>query len=80
MLKRMRRLLFLRLLRSQFDQSGDSVMANYLMELVSSANYYVPQSSYKNLHYLTKVDYKNTPLLLPEIIEEDILGLTRAIS
>ena len=64
----------------EFDQSGDSVMANYLMELVSSANYYVPQSSYKNLHYLTKVDYKNTPLLLPEIIEEDILGITRAIS
>lgn len=64
----------------EFDQNGDSAMANYLMELVSSANYYVPQSSYKNLHYLTKVDYTNTSLLLPEIIEEDILGITRAIS
>lgn len=64
----------------EFDQSGDSAMATYLMELVSSANYYVPQSSYKNLHYLTKVDYTNTPLLLPGIIEEDILGITRAIS
>ena len=64
----------------EFDQNGDSAMANYLMELVSSANYYVPQSSYKNLHYLTKVEYTNTPLLLPEIIEEDILGITRAIS
>lgn len=64
----------------EFDQNGDFAMANYLMELVSSANYYVPQSSYKNLHYLTKVEYTNTPLLLPEIIEEDILGITRAIS
>ena len=64
----------------EFDQSGDSAMATYLMELVSSANYYVPQSSYKNLHYLTKVDYTNTPLLLPEIIEEDILGITRDLS
>lgn len=64
----------------EFDQSGDPAMANYLMELVSNANYYVPQSSYKNLHYLTKVDYTNTSLLLPEIIEEDILGITRAIS
>lgn len=64
----------------EFDQSGDSAMADYLMELVSSANYYVPQNSYKNLHYLTKVDYTNTSLLLPEIIEEDILGITRAIS
>ena len=63
-----------------FDQSGDSVMADYLMELVSSANYYVPQNSYKNMRYLTKVDYSNTPLLLPEIIEEDVLGITRAIS
>lgn len=64
----------------EFDQNGDFAMANYLMELVSSANFYVPQSSYKNLHYLTKVEYTNTPLLLPEIIEEDILGITRAIS
>ena len=64
----------------EFDQSGDYVMANYLMELVSSANYYVPQNSYKNLRYLTKVDYSNAPLLLPDIIEEDVLGITRAIS
>ena len=64
----------------EFDQIGDSAMANYLMELVASANYYVPQSSYKSLHYLTKVNYTNTSLLLPEIIEEDILGITRAIS
>ncbi len=64
----------------EFDQIGDSAMANYLMELVSSANYYVPQSSYKNLRYLTKVDYSNAPLLLPDIIEEDVLGITRAIS
>ncbi len=64
----------------EFDQSGDYAMANYLMELVSSANYYVPQNSYKNLRYLTKVDYSNAPLLLPDIIEEDVLGITRAIS
>lgn len=64
----------------EFDQDGDSAMANYLMEMVSSANCYIPQSSYKNLHYLTKADFSNTPLLLPEIIEEDILGITRAIS
>lgn len=64
----------------EFDQSGDSAIADYLMELVSNANYYVPQSSYKNLRYLTKVDYSNVPLWLPEAIEEDILGITRAIS
>ena len=63
----------------EFDQMGDSLMANYLMELISSANYYIPQNSYKNLRFLSKVDYSNTPLLLPEMIEEDILGITRAI-
>lgn len=65
---------------SEFDQSGDPAVANYLMELVSTANYYVPQTTYKNLHYLSKVNYSNAPLFLPDIIEEDILGITRAIS
>jgi len=63
-----------------FDKNGDHAMANYLMELESTANYYVPQHSYQNLIYLTKVDYSKNPLMLPDIIEEDILGITRAIS
>ncbi|SDZ74412.1 ATPase family associated with various cellular activities (AAA) [Lachnospiraceae bacterium NK3A20] len=64
----------------EFEQNGDSIMADYLMELISNANYSVPQSSYKNLQYLTKVNYPNSSLLLPEIIEEDVLGITRAIA
>jgi SpoVK/Ycf46/Vps4 family AAA+-type ATPase len=59
---------------------GDIATANYLMELVSSTNYYVPQSSYKNLRFLQKVEYSTKPLLLPDIIEEDVVGITRAIS
>lgn len=64
----------------EFDQKGDITTAQYLMELVSSTNYYVPQSNYKNLHFLQKVEYSTKPLLLPDIIEEDIVGITRAVS
>lgn len=64
----------------EFDQMGDITTAQYLMELISSTNYYIPQSSYKNLRFLQKVEYSTKPLLLPNIIEEDVIGITRAIS
>lgn len=63
-----------------FDADGDKEFAQYLMELVSNANFYVPQQSYKNLKYLQKREYSNKPLLLPNIIEEDIIGIARAIN
>ncbi len=64
----------------EFDAAGDGAVAQYLMELISSANFYVPQSNYKNLRFLKKVEYSSSPLLLPNIIEEDVLGITKAIS
>ena len=64
----------------EFEEAGDEAVAQYLMEMVSSANFYVPQSNYKNLRFLKKVEYSSNPLLLPSIIEEDVLGITRAIS
>ena len=62
-----------------FNASGDTAVAEYLMELIANANVYVPQSSYKNLKYLKKREYSSRPLLLPGIIEEDIIGITKAI-
>ena len=64
----------------EMDAAGDAVVAQYLMELLSSANFYVPQSNYKNLRFLKKVEYSSKPLLLPSNIEEDVLGITRAIN
>ena len=64
----------------EFDANGDSKIAQYLMELISTANFYVPQSNYKNLKYLRKVEYSTRPLMLPDIIEEDVIGIARAIS
>lgn len=62
------------------DAGGDSYTAQYLMELVSSASFYVPQTSYKNLRYLQKIEYSSKPLFLPDSIEEDIMGITKAIT
>jgi len=63
----------------EFDQSGDDYTAQYIMELISTTNYYVPQTAYKNLKFLEKIEYSSKALYLPDIIEEDIIGITRAI-
>lgn len=67
-------------LAKEFDSDGDSVVAEYLMELISSSGFYVPQTGYKNLRFLTKQEYSDQPLLLPAILEEDIIGITRSIN
>ncbi len=64
----------------EFDNSGDFEVAEYLMDLISDANYYVPQSNYQNLKFLIKVDYSSKPLHLPNCIEEDVLGVAKAIN
>lgn len=64
----------------EMDASGDEVVAQYLMELISTANFYVPQPNYKNFRFLKKIGYSTKPLLLPSNIEEDVLGITRAIN
>lgn len=63
-----------------FDAKGDEAVARCLMELISTANFYVPQASYKNLNYLRKMNYSTKPLILPDAIEQDVIGVTRAIS
>ncbi len=62
-----------------FENLGEESISEYLMDLISTTNYYTPQANYKNFHYLKKVVFKNKPLLLPELIKNDILGLVRAI-
>lgn len=65
----------------EFDTSGDSAVAQYLMELVSNASFYVPQASnYRNMRFLRKLEYSSQPLILPDAIEEDVIGITKAIS
>lgn len=64
----------------EFDANGDIPVAQYIMELISNANFYVPQSTYKNLRFLSKTDYSSKALFLPNSIEEDIIGVVKAIN
>lgn len=61
-----------------FENNGDREFGDYLMDLISTTNYYIPQNNYNNLIFLKKIDYKNKTLLLPDSIKEDILGIVRA--
>lgn len=63
----------------EFDANGDYEVAQYLMDLVSNANVYIPQANYRNLQFLEKLEYSSNPLMLPNIIEEDVIGIARAI-
>ena len=63
----------------EFDSNGDYEVAQYLMDLVSDANVYIPQANYRNLQFLEKLEYSSKPLMLPNIIEEDVIGIVRAI-
>ena len=64
----------------EFDSEGDADIADYLMDLISTTNYFVPQISYKNFQYLRKVSFNNNSLFLPDPIRDDILGLVRSIN
>lgn len=62
----------------EFESNGDKNFGEYLMDLISTTNYYIPQNSYDNLVFLKKVELKNKTLLLPDSIKEDIIGIVRA--
>ena len=63
-----------------FIKNGDYEIGEYLMELISTTNFYAPQNNYNNLHFLNKSAYRNKPLLLPDSIKEDILGIVRSVN
>ncbi len=63
----------------EFDARGDYEIAQYLMDLISNANVYVPQTNYRNLQFLERLEYSSNPLVLPTIIEEDVIGIARSI-
>lgn len=63
----------------EFEKNGDPQVAQLLMDLVSNVNVYLPQSNYRNFQFLEKKEYSTKPLALPNIIEEDIIGVVRSI-
>ena len=63
-----------------FDGSGDYQLAEYVMALLSNANTFVPQINDIPSGFFEKVVLGNDPLPLPEVIEQDVLGVVHAIS
>lgn len=63
---------------ADFSRSGEDEIGEYLMSLIATTNYYAPQNNYKNLEFLKKNSYVNKPLILPDVIKNDVIGIVRA--
>ena len=62
-----------------FDQSGDSQLAEYIMSLLSNVNTFVPQMEDMQSAFFEKIEAKEGMLLLPDVITQDIIGIVNAI-
>lgn len=64
-----------------FDDNGDHQLAEYITALLSNANTFIPQIEEKNCVFLEKwMNTSNDPLPLPEVIQQDIIGIINAVS
>ncbi|WP_026669505.1 ATP-binding protein [Butyrivibrio sp. AE3006] len=63
---------------ADFGEHGEEDIGNYLLDLISTTDFYVPQNNYRDLQYLKKNAFTNKPLLLPDEIRDDVLGIVRA--
>lgn len=63
-----------------FEKNGENDISEYIMNLLASTNFYIPQNNYNNLNYLKKNNYRNKSLLLPNCIQDDLLGIVRSIN
>lgn len=66
---------------NEFDQSGDTQLAAYIMSLLSDTNTFIPQEQNNNLplHYLENISTKGTSLFLPSPLVDDLMGAVHAV-
>lgn len=62
-----------------FDRTGDTELAEYVLALLSDANAFVPQINGSVGHFLRRLDYSRAPLPLPESISDDVKGIINAV-
>ena len=67
------------LIAEEFDRSGDTDLAKYIMSLLSVSNTFVPQALNIETPYLQKVDTSGGMLLIPDSITNDIRGILNAV-
>lgn len=63
----------------EFDKSGDSQLASYIMSLLSDTTVLVPQENQKPLQFLEEVPVVDSSLFLPEDITEELMGAIHAV-
>lgn len=63
----------------EFDENKDSVLAQYIISLLSDVNTFSPQYQQEDCEYIKKVDLDSEPILLPEKIQNNIAGIINAI-
>lgn len=65
---------------NEFNASGDTELAEYIIALLSSANTFIPQMTESCISFVRKIECTQEPLPLPEVIKNDILGVVNAVS
>lgn len=63
---------------NEFDKTGDYQLSEYIMALLSNTNTFVPQINENELTFVKKIEVGGSPLLLPEEIKSDIMGIINA--
>ncbi len=63
-----------------FHESGNEELARYIMALLSDVNTFSPQSMEVDSEFFTLVNDPSNSFLIPESIEEDILGIINAVN
>lgn len=64
----------------EFDATGDSQLAEYIVSLLSNVNTFVPQMEDYDSTFFEKIESKEDMLLLPDSIMQDLLGVVNAIA
>ena len=64
----------------EFDATGDSQLAEYIVSLLSNVNTFVPQMEDYDSKFFEKIESKEDMLLLPDSIMQDLLGVVNAIA
>ena len=66
---------------SEFYASGDADLADYIMSIIATTDVFVPQllSFNQELKYCTKISTESPSLLLPQEINDDVIGIINAI-
>lgn len=62
-----------------FNAAGDYQLSEYIISLLTNANFFTPQMADGASDFFTKIEYDDDPLPLPDIIKNDIVGIINAV-